>query len=98
MSVEGPKRFAVIGVGHLGRYHAEKYAGIADVELVAVVDTDGARAREIAKKHGCEALEDPRRWRITGRSRAESTRPASWSPRWRTTAWRRTCWRRGSTS
>jgi predicted dehydrogenase len=60
MSVEGPKRFAVVGVGHLGRYHAEKYAGISDVELVAVVDTDGARAREIANKHGCQALEDHR--------------------------------------
>lgn len=53
-------RCAVVGVGHLGRFHAEKYARIAEAELVAVVDVDEARAREIAGKHGCEALTEHR--------------------------------------
>jgi len=53
-------RVAVVGVGHLGRFHAEKVALIPDAELVAVVDIDPARAKEIAEKHGCEALTDHR--------------------------------------
>ncbi|MGH7818186.1 MAG: Gfo/Idh/MocA family oxidoreductase, partial [Candidatus Binatia bacterium] len=55
-----PIRAAVVGVGYLGRFHAEKYAAEPGVELVAVVDTDGARAREIASAAGCEALADHR--------------------------------------
>ena len=38
-------RGAVIGVGYLGRFHAEKYSAMPDVDLVAVVDADRARAR-----------------------------------------------------
>ena len=53
-------RAAVIGVGYLGQFHAEKLAALESVELVAVVDADAARARQIAGKHGCEALADPR--------------------------------------
>ncbi|HLA51536.1 MAG TPA: Gfo/Idh/MocA family oxidoreductase, partial [Thermodesulfobacteriota bacterium] len=41
-------RVAVIGVGHLGRFHAEKYAGLPDAELVGVIDTDKKRVGEIA--------------------------------------------------
>src|SRR3989338_11188157 len=41
-------RVAVIGVGHLGRFHAEKYAGLPDVELVGVVDADKKRVEEVA--------------------------------------------------
>ena len=41
-------RAAVIGVGHLGRFHAQKYAALDDVELVAVCDLDRSRAREVA--------------------------------------------------
>jgi predicted dehydrogenase len=51
-------RAAVVGVGYLGRYHAEKYAAHEDVELVAVVDSDEARAREVAEALGVEALVD----------------------------------------
>ncbi len=49
-------RAAVVGVGHLGRHHARIYAQLPDVELVAVVDRELARAREVAAVHGCEAL------------------------------------------
>ncbi len=40
----------VVGVGYFGQLHAEKYAKMEGVELVGVVDRDGSRAREIAKR------------------------------------------------
>jgi len=49
-------RTAVIGTGYLGRFHAQKYAAMPDVELVAVVDTDLDRAREVAAETGTEAV------------------------------------------
>jgi predicted dehydrogenase len=51
-------RVAVIGVGHLGKWHADKYAAAADCELVAVVDTNIDNARAIAEKHGAVAYSD----------------------------------------
>ena len=38
-------RVAVIGAGHMGRYHAEKFSRLSGVELAAVVDPDPARAK-----------------------------------------------------
>jgi predicted dehydrogenase len=49
-----------VGVGYLGRFHAEKYAADPGAELVAVVDTDAARAQAIAAELGVEALFDHR--------------------------------------
>jgi predicted dehydrogenase len=49
----------VIGVGYLGQFHAEKYLGITDVELVGVVDSDPARVAQIAKKLNTRAFSDP---------------------------------------
>ncbi|MEW8429638.1 MAG: Gfo/Idh/MocA family oxidoreductase, partial [gamma proteobacterium symbiont of Ctena orbiculata] len=40
-------RTAVIGVGYLGRYHAQKYAALDDSELVAVVDIDPDTAANV---------------------------------------------------
>jgi predicted dehydrogenase len=54
-------RAAVIGAGYFGRIHASKYAGMADVELVTVVDPDLTRARAVASELGARAaasLED----------------------------------------
>jgi predicted dehydrogenase len=51
-------RAAVVGVGYLGAFHAEKYASLAGVELVGVVDADAARAAAIAAKVGAPALAD----------------------------------------
>jgi predicted dehydrogenase len=48
-------RCAVFGAGHFGRYHAQKYAALPGVELVAVVDPDPARARAIAAEVGTSA-------------------------------------------
>jgi len=53
-------RTAVIGVGYLGNFHAQKYAAIPGVELVGVVDNDPARAAEIAAKLGTTAYSDHR--------------------------------------
>jgi predicted dehydrogenase len=46
---------AVIGVGYLGRFHAQKYAAMEDVEFVGVVDTDFERAKTVAAEVGTKA-------------------------------------------
>jgi predicted dehydrogenase len=51
-------RVAVVGVGHLGRHHARILAGIDGVELVGVVDTDRARAEDVAASAGSRAWSD----------------------------------------
>jgi predicted dehydrogenase len=43
-------RVGVVGVGYLGQHHARIFSELKDAELVGVVDTDPARAAEIAKK------------------------------------------------
>ena len=50
----------VVGVGYLGKFHAEKYAASEKAKLVAVVDIDEAKAREVADKYDTEALCDYR--------------------------------------
>ncbi len=47
---------AVIGAGYLGRFHAQKYAAMEDVELVAVVDVDKDRSEKVAAEVGAKAL------------------------------------------
>jgi predicted dehydrogenase len=51
-------RAAVVGCGHFGRHHAEKYAACAGARLVAVVDRDEAAARSLAERLGVLALTD----------------------------------------
>ncbi|HEX7128431.1 MAG TPA: Gfo/Idh/MocA family oxidoreductase [Thermodesulfobacteriota bacterium] len=46
----GPLRVAVVGAGYLGAFHAEKYAALPDVRLVALVDPDTARAGRAAER------------------------------------------------
>lgn len=53
-------RTAVIGVGYLGKFHAEKYAALPNSQLVAVVDASPENGKAIADKLGCEALTDYR--------------------------------------
>ena len=52
-------RVGVVGVGYLGRFHAEKYAGLSDVDLIGVVDSDQDRAGQIAKKLNTRVFADP---------------------------------------
>ena len=49
-------RVGVVGVGYLGRFHAEKYAQMEAVDLVAVVDTDKNRADSVARHTGADAF------------------------------------------
>ncbi|MGQ9498914.1 MAG: Gfo/Idh/MocA family protein [Dissulfurimicrobium sp.] len=51
-------RVAVIGAGYLGRFHAQKYAAMPDVELTGVVDTVPGRAAAVAKETGARAYSD----------------------------------------
>ncbi len=51
-------RAAVIGVGYLGRFHAEKYQQLANVELVAVCDTSDENRFEASDRLGVKAFQD----------------------------------------
>jgi predicted dehydrogenase len=51
-------RTAVIGVGYLGRFHAQKYAALPESELVAVVDPDADTRERVAREVGCRAEAD----------------------------------------
>ncbi|MDY0262060.1 Gfo/Idh/MocA family oxidoreductase [Syntrophotalea acetylenica] len=53
-------RAAVIGVGYLGRFHAQKYAALTDVELVGVADVNREAAERVAAEVGCAAYADYR--------------------------------------
>lgn len=52
-------RIAVVGVGSLGQHHARILSDTPGVQLVGVVDPDGARAGEIAAKYGTRAFGMP---------------------------------------
>lgn len=49
---------AVIGVGYLGKFHADKYAALPNSELIAVVDANAETVKTIAAKHHVEGLTD----------------------------------------
>jgi predicted dehydrogenase len=55
-----PLRVGVVGVGHLGRHHARILSTLPGVELMAVVDTNRARAEEIAVAQQTRPLFDAR--------------------------------------
>ena len=48
-------KIGVIGVGHLGEFHVQKYKALPQVELVGVVDTNPKRADEIARHYDTKA-------------------------------------------
>ena len=49
---------AVIGVGYLGKFHADKYAALPNSELIAVVDANAETVKTIAAKHNVQGLTD----------------------------------------
>jgi predicted dehydrogenase len=51
-------RTAVVGVGYLGRFHAQKYAQIAESQLVAVVDANAEALQRVATELKVEACAD----------------------------------------
>ena len=58
-----PLRCAVVGVGYLGRFHAQKYAKIAEtaalpgIEFLGVADMDSARAKVVADELKTKAFQ-----------------------------------------
>jgi len=56
----GNLRALVIGVGYLGRFHAQKYAGLDGIDLVGVVDASSKRAEEVAEEVGTRAYTEYR--------------------------------------
>jgi predicted dehydrogenase len=53
-------RTAVVGVGYVGRFHAQKHRTIDGIELVAVCDRDAERSHAVAAEVGTRAFQDAR--------------------------------------
>src|SRR6266704_5302086 len=53
-------RAAVIGVGYLGRFHAQKYAQASDCELIAVADSRAEACEPLAAELKTRATTDYR--------------------------------------
>ena len=51
-------KVGVVGVGYLGRFHAQKYAAMDDVDLVGVADIDLSQAQQIANECSTNAYGD----------------------------------------
>ncbi len=58
MSSSNKKRLGVIGVGYLGKFHAEKYAAMEEAELVGVADLDTEAAQSLANRLGTKSYTD----------------------------------------
>ncbi len=54
----GKIRVGVVGIGHLGNYHLQKYSKIEGVEIIGVSDSLPERGRKAAEAFGCEAVTD----------------------------------------
>jgi predicted dehydrogenase len=50
----GKIKVGVVGVGYLGKIHAEKYAHIPEAELIGVADSDKTRCQEVAAHTHCQ--------------------------------------------
>jgi predicted dehydrogenase len=53
-------RTAVVGVGYLGRFHAQKHKALDNVDLVGVSDSNAERCRAVAAEVGTGAFIDHR--------------------------------------
>lgn len=53
-----PIKVGVVGVGYLGKFHAEKYAALPEAELVGIVDTDAMAVGRIAQQLKVSAYSD----------------------------------------
>ena len=51
-------RVGVVGVGYLGKFHAQKYHGMPEVDLVGVVDPDPIQGKTVASENGTAFYEN----------------------------------------
>ena len=53
-------KVGVVGIGHLGNYHLQKYQKLENCEIIAVADISYEKAGRVAEIHQCTAFEDYR--------------------------------------
>jgi len=53
-------KVGVVGVGHLGKYHMEKYARMPDVELMGIADIHRERREGLSRQYDIPGYEDYR--------------------------------------
>lgn len=53
-------KIGVVGIGHLGNYHLQKYQKLENCEIISVADTIMDRAQKAAGIHNCLAFPDYR--------------------------------------
>ena len=53
-------KIGVVGIGHLGNYHLQKYQKLDNCELIGVSDAIYERAKRAAETYGCQAFTDYR--------------------------------------
>ncbi len=51
-------KVGVIGVGYLGRFHAQKYAALQGVNLIGVADVDAGHSQQVAGECSCLSFTD----------------------------------------
>jgi predicted dehydrogenase len=51
-------KVGVVGIGHLGNYHLQKYRNLEDCDIVAVSDVSAERAGKAAEIYQCAAFDD----------------------------------------
>jgi predicted dehydrogenase len=54
-------RIGVVGIGHLGQFHLQKYAKLENCEIVGASDVLEERAVNAAALHNCQAMTDYRK-------------------------------------
>ena len=52
----GKIKTAVVGVGYLGRFHAQKYKALDSCELVAVCDSSDKNLKSVSQELSVEAF------------------------------------------
>ena len=53
-------RVGVVGIGHLGNFHLQKYQKLENVKIVGVADADRSKADKAAAAFGCTVFADHR--------------------------------------
>jgi predicted dehydrogenase len=60
MTTEKKIRVGVVGIGHLGTYHLQKYAKIDNCDITSVSDTQQDKSQKAADLYSCAAFTDHR--------------------------------------